>query len=181
MEADWEFDICGDAPVIEAHWPGFVSLRKEPWRVDEIAETRMLPGLTAALLRLNEAGSPVWTCKTDVFVPDAIDPDELAATNDEAKVVIACYIDILPRSEQGWNLPSNAEQDCRKLCARLREVSLHCCRIDMVIRRARIGSRSADGNELGATVYLTACGRTSTEAAERLAGCLRTFVRLIAS
>ncbi len=30
MEADWEFEVGGDAPVIEAHWPGFVDLRQNP-------------------------------------------------------------------------------------------------------------------------------------------------------
>ena len=30
MEADWELEIGGDAPVIEAHWTGFVDLRADP-------------------------------------------------------------------------------------------------------------------------------------------------------
>ena len=27
MEADWEVEVGGGAPVIEAFWPGFVDLR----------------------------------------------------------------------------------------------------------------------------------------------------------
>jgi len=171
MEADWEFEIGGAAPVIEAYWPGFVNLRDEPARVREIAETQVLPGLAAALLRLNETGSPVWTCKTDVFTPDRVDPDELAATTDEAKFTIACYVDILMRSDQIWNSPSQAEKDCRMLCKRLREVPMPCCRIDLVVRRARVGN----DNDLGATVYLTACGPTLASAKQRLAECLGVF------
>jgi len=175
MEADWEFEIGGDMPVIEGYWPGFVNVRDEPWRVDEIAETRLLPGLAEVLLQLNNVGSPVWTSKTDVFVPGQVDGDELSASGDEAKFAIACYIDVLMRSDQVWNSPFKAEQDCRKLCARMREVPLRCCRVDLVIRRAR----AADLNDLGATVYLTACGPTKAEAKAGLAECLRVFARLI--
>ena len=27
MEADWEFEVGGEAPVIEASWEGFIDLR----------------------------------------------------------------------------------------------------------------------------------------------------------
>jgi hypothetical protein len=175
MEADWEFDIGGDAPVIEAYWPGFVNVRDDPARVREIAETDMLPGLAAALLVLNRIGSPAWTCKTDVFVPGQIDPDELSATADEAKFAIACYVDLLMRSDQVWNSASKAEKECRNLCARMREIPLRCCRVDMVVRRALV----ADVNDLGASVYLSACGRTLAEAKENLSQCLGAFARLM--
>ena len=175
MEADWEFEVGGDSPVIEAYWPGFVNLRDDPMRVREIAETAMLPELATALLHLNKAGSPVWTCKSDVFVPEHVDPDELSASSEEAEFVIACYIDLLMRSDQGWPVPLKAEQDCRKLCGRMGEIPLRCCRVDLVIRRARIG----EVDDLGATVYLTACGRTSADARQRLAECIGVFAGLI--
>lgn len=176
MEADWEFEIGGDAPVIEAYWAGFVNLRDEPARVGEIAEAEMLPGLAAALQYLNQPGSPVWSCKSDVFVPEQIDADEVAASGDEAKFAIACYIDLLRRSDQEWMVPLNAEEDCRKLCARMREIPLRRCRVDLVVRRALVG----DANELGVTAYLTACGQTSTDANARLAESLKAFAQLIA-
>jgi hypothetical protein len=175
MEADWEFEMGGDAPVIEAHWPGFVDLRDRPSRVGEIAEIVALPGLEEALLRLNRGGSPVWTCKTDVFVPDQVDPDELASSKDEAQFVIACYIDMLMRSDQVWRVPAGAERDCRRFCAGLREIRLRCCRVDLVIRRARAG----EGTAMGVTVYFSACGRTEMEAKARLGECLTAFVELV--
>lgn len=176
MEADWEFDIGGDAPVIEACWPGFVDLRDHPARVHEIAETQTLPGLAAALLRLNKVGSRVWTCKTDVFTPDRVDPDELAAATDEAKFAMACYVDLLMRGDQIWNVSANAEKDCRTYCKRLRDIPLRCCRVDLVVRRARV----REHNDLGATVYLTACGPTLANAKQRLAECLVAFTELMA-
>jgi hypothetical protein len=38
MEADWEFEVGGDAPVIEAPWPGFVDLRLHPERAWQLSE-----------------------------------------------------------------------------------------------------------------------------------------------
>jgi hypothetical protein len=174
MEADWEVEIGGDAPVIEANWRGFVDIREQPERVREIAETKILPGLATVLLRLNKSQSPTWTCKTDVFTPDNVDPDELGAKRDEAQFTIACYIDLLWRSDEVWNSVSRAERHCRELCRQMHEIPLQCCRIDLVVRRALV----SDENSLGATVYFTACGRTSSDARERLAECLSAFAHL---
>lgn len=174
MEADWEIELGGDAPVIDGFWSGFLNLRKDPGGVDEIAETKLLPGLAQALVRLNEVGSPVWTSKTDVFVPDHIDPDELAATGDEAAFAISCYVDILPATDQASDL-TNIENGCKDLCARLKEVPLRRCRADLVVRRTRM----VDDVDLGTTVYLTACGPTSEEARQRLTECLAAFAELV--
>jgi hypothetical protein len=176
MEADWEFEIGDDAPVIEAHWIGFVNLQIEPVRADDLEETRQLPGLADALKRLNAKNSPVWTCKTDVFVPDLIDLDELDATSEAATHAIACYVDLLLRGDEQWNLPFKAELACKELCTRLREVPLKRCRVDLVVRRADIGRAL---NDLGATAYLTACGETEREAKSRLAECLSLFAAVI--
>ena len=61
MEADWEVELGGDAPIIDAFWPGFIDLQKLPNRVSEIAEIRQLPALGKFPgLRLNDAQtSPV--------------------------------------------------------------------------------------------------------------------------
>ena len=42
MEADWEFEIASDAPVIDAAWTGFVDLKLQPERVTEISELSQL-------------------------------------------------------------------------------------------------------------------------------------------
>jgi hypothetical protein len=175
MEADWEFEIGGNAPVIEAYWNGFIDLRAHPERIAELSECQELPGLADALVRLNAANSPVWTSKTDVFTPEQIDKDEMDASAIEADHAIACYIDILQRTEQPWHNPAKAEQACSKLCAIFRQKQLGCCRIDIVVRRAV----AADTNALGATVYLVACGPTLSEAKQRLQMCLAIFTEVI--
>lgn len=175
MEADWEFEIGGDAPVIAAHWSGFVDLRANPERVAKLSECRELPGLADALVRLNAANSPVWTSKTDVFIPEQVDPDEMDASGDEVAYAIACYIDMLQRTGRPWNDSAEAEQACRELCAGLRQKQLECCRIDIVVRKAA----EADNNQLGATVYLTACGPTFIEAKWLLGKCLDVFAEAV--
>ena len=176
MEADWEFEIGGDAPVIEAHWAGFVDLREDPARAGDFAEARQLPGLADVLTRLNAMNSLVWTCKSDVFEPGPIDPDELGATGAEATQAVACYVDLLMRGDHRWNLPLEAEQACREWCARLREKPLRRCKVDLVVRRAHI---DPDLNDLGVTAYFTACGPTESDAKSRLAECLSLFSELI--
>src|ERR1035441_3063867 len=81
MEADWEVEIGGGAPVIEADWPRFIDLKSDPKRLGEIEEAAAFPPLTALLLALNAAASPLWTSKCDLW------ESEPAAS--------ACYIDML--------------------------------------------------------------------------------------
>jgi hypothetical protein len=175
MEADWEFEIGGEAPVIEAAWAGFVNLRDEPARIREIAETQKLSGLAHALTCLNAVESPVWTSKCDVFEPNHIDTDELSATREEGQFAIATYIDVLRHSGHIWSSPSHAERDCREICSRLRELPLRRCRVDIVMREARVPTV-----EIGATVYLTACGKSMRDAEDRLGECLEAFAAVIA-
>ena len=176
MEADWEFEIGGDAPVIEPHWAGFVDLRADPERARDFTEAHQLPGLADVLVRLNGMNSPVWTSKTDVFMPDKVDPDELDAADAEASHALACYVDFLTRDDRQLDSPLKAEMACRELCVRLRDMPLRRCRVDMVVRRAHI---RPDANELGVTAYLTACGETESDAKSRLAECLSVFSQTI--
>lgn len=175
MEADWEFEIGGNASVIEADWSGFVNLREHPGRVSDIGECRELPGLAEALVRLNAADSPVWTSKADVFTPEHIDPDGLDAAATDAEHAMACYIDLLLRSDQRWDEPSKAERECKLLCEKLRGTALRRCRVDIVVRRAII----AGIDDLGATIYFSACGSTLMGAKSRLAECIQAFIGVL--
>lgn len=105
MEADWEVEVGGGAPVIEAHWPGFINLRAEPVRITDVAETRAFPPLADLLLTLNSVGSPVWTSKCDVWEPE---PGALA-----------CYVDLLPLRGEVFAEWERAEAFCRVLVKRM--------------------------------------------------------------
>jgi len=175
MEADWEIEIGGDAPIIEAHWSGLVDLRVNPERARLLPEAQQLPALSHALVRLNAPASPVWTSKCDVFVPDHTDPDELDALDAPRTTAIrtlACYIDILPRSEDEWSSIKVVETACRIICDRLHSLTARSCRADLVIRRALLAGEVAS---LGVTAYITAVGPNDSSAAKTLSAALAGF------
>ena len=176
MEADWEFELGGDSPLIDAAWSGFVDLRLQSQDVDRIAEVSQLAGLASALIHLNAESSPVWTSKCDIWCVDKFDPDELDAPREFAVKAVACYIDMLPKSDQMWESPGLAEKACRALCDRLRTDSLRACRADFVIRTARV---MADKYTLGMTAYLTACGPTEDSAHAQLSSALAALVESV--
>jgi hypothetical protein len=189
MEADWEFEVGPEteslaaeglaAPVIEAHWPGFVDLRLAPARAWDLPETVQLPALAEALAKLNSADSPVWTSKCDLWEhlqPDEFDPDELAAPPGCAAHAMGCYIDLLPKNDQQWPFPAMAATDCKRVCSLLRAIPLRCCRADLVIRRAFI---TPDLMELGITVYVTSCGESLAEAARTFQAALAAFTDVL--
>jgi hypothetical protein len=192
MEADWEFEIGGDAtgpearnpeapvseaPVIDAYWPGFIDLRLALERAWHLPEAAQLPALAEALVRLNDAGSPVWTSKCDFWprlAADEFDSGELDASPGCSACAMGCYIDLLPRSEQLWAEPVATEAWCKQVCDHLRGVPLRCCRADLVIRRAVLGPDSTEPArlDLGITAYLTSCGESSAEAERGLQAAL---------
>jgi hypothetical protein len=175
MEADWEFETGGEAPVIDAAWAGFVDLRLDPERARELAETEQFPALGAVLTNLNGASSPVWTSKCDVWpLVDAAgwDADELDAPSERATHAMGSYIDLLPANGQHWTAPEMAADACKRLCSRIHSVPLRCCRVDLVIRRAIV---APERMELGITAYLTACGASAAEAAQALGAALDAF------
>ena len=189
MEADWEIEIGPGAPLIDANWPGFVDLRFDPrlpsgtllQRARNLAEAADLPALAETLVRLNSQHSPVWTSKCDVWLVDAdeIDPYELDASPQEAQSAWACYIDLLPRSDQLWITPEMAAASCKALCARLHAIPLsacRACRIDLIVRLAVI---APDLQDHGVTAYLTACAATAAAAKQRLAQTLAAFADVL--
>ena len=176
MEADWEVEIGGETPVIDACWDGLIDLRLSPERAALLPEARQLPALADALVDLNAAFSPVWTAKCDVWRPAEFDPDELDAQAGEGNCAVACYIDLLPRTDRQWPSPEQAVAACREICALLRIVPLRRCRVDLVVRRAYI---HPDQQDQGITAYLTACGPTVDEARTTLESALRVLAESV--
>jgi len=158
MEADWEFEVGGDAPVIDALWPGFIDLRTVPRRARSLSEVAELPAL---------AKCDFWPA-LDL---EALDSDEMDAAIGEFVHAMGCYIDLLPKSDQQW-LPARAAAECKYICLQLHAAPLRCCRIDLVIRRAQIAPETED---LGITAYLTACGTTAEAAKQVLEAALGAF------
>jgi hypothetical protein len=176
MEADWEIEIGGGAPLIEIDWQGFVDLTNAPELVGALSEIVSLPCLASALLRLNAKASPIFTTKCDAWPIDVTDPLEFDAEAAGAGHGFACYIDLLARSPAAWLDLEKVRLWCRELCEALHAVSLQSCRTDLVLREA-VGK--AVSSTMGVTAYLAACGPTRESAKERLGLALASFVDAI--
>lgn len=162
MEADWAVEIGGDAARIEVDWPGFVDLRQGTDSIDRIAEAREFPALRAALRALNEAGSPVFTSKCDVWAMAGteIDPLEFDSTADEAQVGLASYIDLVAREAALFGSFPDHEGWVRRAAVAVRGQPVRRGRADLVVRAAV--ASGADG--FGVTLYAAGCGADASAA-----------------
>lgn len=184
MEADWEIEVGGDAPVIEALWPGLIDVQRFPERALQLPEAIELPAMAETLRRLNAVASPVWTSKCDVWtVTDraAFNRDELDAPPGSDTHAMACYIDLLARSDDSlnnpqWSSPESTQDFCKLLCRVLGGVPLQCCRADLVIRRAFV---SPEVTGFGITAYLTACGPSKEQATQTLQAALKAITNAL--
>ena len=171
MEADWDVEVGGGAPVIDALWAGFVDLRRQPERIEEIAEAGKFPALAPLLRRLNSPGSPVWTAKCDLWEP--VEPGGVA--EDDLPAALAVYVDLLPCAGGVFPQWQQAEAFCREWVARLASIELpHFC-VELVVRQAFAGA--VEG--FGVTAYLSAEGQDRPGAAETLARALGVFADAI--
>jgi hypothetical protein len=180
MEADFEVQIGGGAPVIEALWEGFVDLRRSPERVYEISEAAILPALAQALLALNDIDAPLWTAKCDVWDPHGVGVEGLepgqSVSPEHPHAALACYIDLLPRASlvfKGWK---EAEDFCRRWVYRLDTEEgigpTHNATLDLVVRQAIAG----DVEGFGITAYLGVVADYRAGAEEALSAALQQFV-----
>ena len=179
MEADWEFEIGGGAPVIEAWWPGYVDLRRSPASVVTIPEAVELSALGDVLIRLNAAYSPVWTSKCGVWTNDdaeQFDADEFDAPPGGTAYTQGCYIDLLPRAVEQWPSADAIAAICKSWSAGLHEVPLRSCRADLIIRQA---FTPPERRHLAVTAYLTGSGSTPGEALAALEPVLPSFAGVI--
>jgi hypothetical protein len=192
MEADWSVELGADDPVIVVPWQplpggaaaGFVDLRARPESVREIEEARDLPALRFALESLNGSNSGLWTAKCDAWVRGGdgggseIDPWEMEATEDEAKLAAGSYIDILALDTEARGSFAIEERWIRRLAEESRHRALRCTRTDFVLRSAEI--HGVPG--FGVTWFVEGCGRTPELAkrkwAEALGEVLRTVMRV---
>lgn len=174
MEADWSVEIGPELPEIDGAWDGFVDLRSFPGAVEDIDEVRLYPALRDALLRLNGAGSAIFTTKCDVWtIPgDEIDPDEFSASDESACVGLACYIDVLEHDAARLQSLEFQERRARRIAMPLRGVDLRDVRVDVVVRRAHL----SESEGFGLTIYIAGCGNSDADAIRAWQAALRAAV-----
>jgi len=177
MEADWEVEVGGGAPVIDALWPGFVDLRLHPERIGEIQEAVDFPPLAGLLRTLNGASSLLWTAKCGLWEPGAAELTGAAIEGGVTQVALACYVDMLPLEGRVFVHWQQAETFCRQWVASLVTVNLPDCRVDLVVRLAVAGGLEG----FGITAYLGAAGPSRSAASETLRTVLALFADAIPS
>lgn len=160
MEADWSVEVGRDLPMIEIPWEGFLDLRLNPSAVIGISETAGNAALRDALLALNAEATPLMTSKCDTWLmaADEIDPYEYEAGEDAARAGVACYIDLVLRSENLFSSFPVHERWVRDAVSELHERRLPQARADYVIRPACV--YGIDG--FGITLYVSACAETAS-------------------
>lgn len=170
MLVDWEIELGGSAPLIDAAWPGFIDLRKNLARAADLDECREWPELLQPLIALNSATSALSTSKCDAWTIHnfaAEDRDEYDAHIEDTHAV-ACYIDLL-----AWPDHDSASELCRALKNELTRIDLPSSRIDLIVRRALLlGELEA----FGITAYTAGCGPTESLARAHLADALTALV-----
>ncbi len=179
MEADWAAEIGPRLDRICMDWPGFIDLRADPGAIGGIAEAAPGSALHAALAALNAPESPVLTCKCDRWAVPAeeLDPYELEASRETARVGAASYVDIVARDPELFASFDGHEAWARQAVLRLRALPLARGRADLVIRAA-LGEESGG---FGITLYATGCGADAAAAEAAWEAILRAAVAVTMS
>ena len=172
MEADWEVEIGGDAPLLDTCWPGLIDLREHPDAVNSMPEVQQLPALGQILQILNRASSPVRTSKCDIWQLAEIDPLEFELPGEAGMVALACYIDLLKAESPPWLSHEETVEWSKSLCVRLQSCPLRGCRADLIVRTA-ICKGTLNG--FGVTAYLSAAGADPNHARRQLSIALIAF------
>jgi len=155
MEADWAAEIGPGLDRIDADWGGIVDLRGNPEAIEAVPEAAGSAALREVLLLLNGSGSPVFTCKCDVWtLADGIDPREFDCPPEEARAGRASYLDLIARDREVFGSFERHEAWVRRAVLRLRALPVLRGRVDLVVRAA-----DCAGDEgFGVTLYAAGCG-----------------------
>ena len=163
MDVDWEVEIGGGAPVIEADWPGMADLRRYPELISEVDEASAFPPLANLLIQLNSNESPVWTSKCDLW---ELEPGGLAV-----------YVDLIPHDENVFSEWRRVEGVCRALVRRMAahdELESNAA-ITLVVRQAT--TEKADG--FGVTAYFSSETVSAPDAATAVSDAMVAFSNAI--
>jgi hypothetical protein len=173
MEADWSVALSAEEQRIVVPWAApeddprkcrFLDLRLHPELIDAVEEARSEP-IRAALLRLNESASHLWTAKCDAWTEskNAFDPYEMDAEPGEVLFGAGSYIDLLPFNAAVRSSFPQQERWMRLATERLRAIPARAVRAELVLRTAEV--EGAPG--FGVTWFLEGCGETAQQAEQR--------------
>ena len=140
MQSDWSIECGADDPVVVLPWQSedgsirYIDLRLAPEAIEQISEARQFPTLAGALQRWNEAGSPIYTAKCDVWSY----PAELFDADDLPGYAFAqgSYVDLISSNPETFRSFAACESQLRIWTASARAIPLQECRCEWTLRSA---------------------------------------------
>lgn len=188
MDADFSLELGPEAPALELPWSDpagrvhYVSLRREPSRIDELPEAAAFPALRHLLLQVNAPASSWLSAKCDVWSED-VEPDENLYGAAWAR---GSYLDVvLARDTAARDNLILHETIARRVANHLEETEELPASVEIVVHRCYFheesGAAVKDDSTPGycLTLFITGWGASDREATanwqralECLTGCL---------
>lgn len=142
MDADWSIECAADDPFVVIPWRNvtgtvtYIDLRIFPDALLDIQEAAEHPALAAALRRWNQADSPVFTAKCDLWAypADLFDAEDLPGF----AFAQGSYIDILQSDAVLFAGFPAAEAQLQKWTQAARATDVSDARCEWTLRRALI-------------------------------------------
>lgn len=169
MEADWSTEIGGDAAVIDQGWPGWIDIAQDVSRIAHLDEVRAFPPLGRALESVLQANCGLLPTKCDFWtLEEPVDECEYDAETGANCATANCFVDLLPQPLMRWTTLAAAERWARATVSKLQTIPRRNIRVEIVLRQAM----SRDQVGMGASLYISACGNSTTQARDTLTSAL---------
>ncbi|HEX4020168.1 MAG TPA: hypothetical protein VHX63_03405 [Acidobacteriaceae bacterium] len=145
MDADWSVECGADDPLVVIPWKNvtgtvtYIDLRARSDIEDalkEIPEVVLYPTLAIALRLWNQASSPVYTAKCDVWMYPAnlFDAEDLP----DFAFAQGCYVDLIQTESDIFASFPAAEMQLRQWTEAARSIAIPDARCEWTLRRALI-------------------------------------------
>lgn len=169
VDSDWSVELGGEDPVLEVPWAapdghrGYVDLRAQPERLEELEEARRFPELGEALRQINGARGIVQSVKCDAWESTEMEEAEKIFG---ASHKIGSYCDVIFREEAARVSFEQHEGFARKVCALLRQVPEIPASAEFIVRRCLFHQGAEQREGCCITAYVFGYGKDG-EAARR--------------
>ncbi len=169
MEADWSVELGGDAPVIDQGWPGWIDICQDPSRIARLDEVNTFPPLGKALRWVLESNCGMLPTKCDFWTrEELVNACEYDADSGTNSTTANCFVDLMPQAATHWMHLASAEHWAEATVKKLQGIPCRNSRVEVVLRQAF----KNDLSFLGVSLYISACGISTTQAMSTLTSAL---------
>jgi hypothetical protein len=178
MQVDSAVELGRDDPALELPWAAedgsvhYCDIRKNPALVDTLPEAQRYEEMREFLIRVNAAGFPLQTAKSDVWTTTEISPEEEIFS---AEWKFASYVDLLFSDETPCFSLTTHEQLVTKLFSLLQRAPEMPASIEFVLRHCHYHGSGGSDSKTGfcVTSYVSGFGDEEEEARQRWAIALK--------